>query len=333
MMDTRLPEDVGQPRSDAAPGPLVASAATAASERTEDVVAGSGGGLATAELVAGGGGTPPRPGAVGGMLGTGRSRRRIILVMPEFNEERTLVAVLREAAPHVDRMVIVDDGSRDASHGRTMEWMRSAGLQVDLLRHSHNRGMSGALLSGFAHVYSMTAHGQLGPDDVVVNIDADGQHDPGEIPSIVARLVDTGVDVVLGRRDLSGYPLYKRFGNWGLSLSGSLLAGYRYRDIECGFRAVRVRTVASLLQYFSGRRYGCAQEFGVILPRCGFTVDNTLPVRVRYYREGARFRDGAVNASMGLLAFLRVTLRARHRLDRRVPALLSELSSSSRVAG
>lgn len=334
MMDTRSPEEAGQSCCDGG-STAITGAATAEAVPGGHVVASiNGRGMATAQLVGGADAAPVQNVSATGARATVRSaRRQVVLVMPEFNEERTLVTVLREAAPHVDRIVVVDDGSHDASYAQTMQWMRSSGLQVDLLRHARNRGMSGALLSGFAHVYFLAANGQLGPDDVVVNIDADGQHDPAEIPGMVARLVETGVDVVLGRRDLSGYPRYKRLGNWGLSLAGSLLAGYRYRDIECGFRAVRVRTVAALLQYFRGHRYGCAQELGVILPRCGFSVDNSLAVHVRYYREGARFRDGAVNASMGLLAFLRVTMRARDRLERRVPALLSELSSSSRVAG
>jgi glycosyltransferase involved in cell wall biosynthesis len=259
-------------------------------------------------------------------------RPRIVLVMPEFNEARTIVGVLREAAPFVDRIVVVDDGSHDDSHARTLAWMDTAAMHVDLLRHDRNRGMSGALLSGFAHVYALLLEGLLSPEDVIVNIDADGQHDPAEIPALVERLLQGGADVVLGRRDLRGYPLYKRIGNWGLSLSGSLLAGCRYHDIECGFRAMRVRTVAALLAHFSGHRYGCAQEIGVILPRCGFVVDNTLGVRVRYYREGARFRDGAVNAAMGLLACLRVVLRIRAPLAARAAAVLESLSTSSSAA-
>ncbi len=277
---------------------------------------------------------PPGLGGAAALSGAvPAGRPRVVLVMPEFNEDRTIIDVLTEAAPYVDRIIVVDDGSRDDSHARTLEWMSSAALHVDLLRHDRNRGMSGALLSGFAHVYALLAQGMIAPDDVVVNIDADGQHDPADIPALVGRLVARGVDVVLGRRDLSGYPLYKRVGNWGLSLSGSLLAGHRYQDIECGFRALRVRSVPTLLRYFSGHRYGCAQELGVILPRCGFTVDNALTVRVRYYREGARFRDGAVNAAMGLLAFFRVVLRAGDRVERRVPELLGALTMSSRVAG
>lgn len=259
-------------------------------------------------------------------------RPLVVLVMPEFNEACTIVDVLQRAAPFVDRIIVVDDGSGDDSHARTLQWMGVARLRVDLLRHARNVGMSGALLSGFARVHDLLQRGVLLPDDVVINIDADGQHDPAEIPALVDFLLEGRFDVVLGRRDLGGYPRYKRVGNWALSLGGSLLAGYRYQDIECGFRAMRAGSVTRLMEFFSGHRYGCAQEIGVILPRCGLRVDNTFPVRVRYYREGARFRDGIVNATMGLAAFLRVTLGLRSRPDHRATALLAALTMSSEPA-
>ncbi len=253
--------------------------------------------------------------------------------MPEFNEERTVLGVLEEAAPHVDRIIIVDDGSQDASHARIVHWLRHAPVRVDLLRHATNRGMSGALETGFARVQQLLALGELGPDDVVVNLDADGQHDPAEIPLLVCHLQERRLDVALGRRDLGGYPRYKVVGNRLLSLSGGLLAGYRYQDIECGFRVLRVATVGPLLEYFSGHRYGCAQEIGVILPRLGFRVDNRFAVRVRTYREGARFRDGLVNATMGLLAALRVLFRVRTRGTRRLTRLLASVQMNSGPGG
>lgn len=235
-------------------------------------------------------------------------RRQRVLVMPQFNEERTVVAVLAQASAHVDRVVIVDDGSRDASPRLIRQWMETAPVAVDFLQHPRNRGMSGALLTGFCHVVALLAAGELGPDDVVITIDADGQHDPAEIPSLVSYMGEVGVDVALGRRNLAGYPTYKRIGNRLLSAWASLLSSCPYGDVECGFRAMRAAALPELLRYFSGFKYGCAQEIGVILPRLGFRVDNRLPVAVRYYRQGARFRDGLINAFMGFWAFLRVLL-------------------------
>ncbi len=230
-----------------------------------------------------------------------------ILVMPQFNEAATIVRVLDEAYGYVDAIVVVDDGSTDESRELIKGWMRDK-HKVYLIHLSRNRGMSGALLAGFCFACELLEAGAIEPDDVVINIDADGQHTPAEIPRAVEHLRQRGCDVVLARRDLSGYPRFKRMGNWGLSLWASLLGGFRYHDVECGFRVMRARVVPALLKYFTGRRYGCAQEIGVITALLGFRISNDFPTHINYYRAGARMRDGIVNAFMGLLAFARVKL-------------------------
>lgn len=232
---------------------------------------------------------------------------RKILVMPQFNEAKTVIQVLDEACDYADAIVVVDDGSTDGSYDLVERWMQDRD-KVYLIRLAKNRGMSGALLAGFCLVCSFLDDGTLDPDDIVINIDADGQHSPAEIPGAVEYLREHGYDVVLARRDLSGYPRFKRLGNWGLSFWASLLGGVKYHDVECGFRAMRAAVIPHLLKYFTGRRYGCAQEIGVIAALLGFRISNELPTHINYYRPGARVRDGLVNVVMGLLAFLRVKL-------------------------
>jgi glycosyltransferase involved in cell wall biosynthesis len=249
-----------------------------------------------------------------------------ILVIPEFNEERTIIPVLEGAYPHVDLTIVVDDGSTDQSGALVRSWAAER-PGVMLLTLRQNQGMSGALLAGFTYVLYLLRHGELSPDDVVINIDADGQHIPAEIPLALTAMDVNQSDVVLGKRTLSGYPWFKLVGNWGLSLWASLLTGYRYHDVECGFRLMRLAVLADILPFFTGRRYGCAQELGVITALRGWRVDNRFPTQVSYYRPGARIRDGFTNLAMGFLAYLRVLLRIRTDLDRRVEAIMSQLST------
>lgn len=236
-----------------------------------------------------------------------------ILVMPQFNEGQTVVRVLDEARNYVDAIVVVDDGSTDESHRLIKEWMQGKD-NVSMIRLEKNRGMSGALLAGFCRVHGLLESGAIDPDDLVINIDSDGQHRPDEIPAAVEFLKRHGYDIVLARRDLSGYPRFKRVGNWGLSLWASLLGGVRYHDVECGFRVMRAAVLPHLLKYFTGLRYGCAQEIGIITALLGFQISNDLPARINYYRAGARMRDGLVNLAMGLFAFLRVKLGITNNL-------------------
>lgn len=246
-----------------------------------------------------------------------------LLVIPEFNESRTILAVLERALPHVDRIVVVDDGSTDDS-GQLIREFAAAHPQLVLLAHRHNQGMSGALLTGFAYAWHLLHWGWLAPTDWIVTIDADGQHRPEEIPDLIVAAVDREADVLLTRRDFRGYPRYKRVGNWGLSLWASWLSGHRYHDVECGFRAFRAEVLTDLIRYFTGRRYGCAQEIGIITARLGWQIDNTLPTDITYYRPGARVRDGVINLWMGFLAWWRVSWQRTYPVPERVHAVLGE---------
>lgn len=227
--------------------------------------------------------------------------------MPQFNEAHTVLSVLADACRYVDLAIVVDDGSTDASAALVAAWMRED-PKVVLISLGENQGMSGALLAGFCYVQVLLDAGTLGKDDVVVNIDADGQHRPAEIPTALAAMDRSGCDILLGRRDLSGYPPLKQWGNRVLSWIASVLSGVGYHDVECGFRLLKVGVVPDLLRYFTGRRYGCAQEIGVITAMCGHRIANDFPTGINYYRPGARIVDGVTNLRMALTAYLRVRL-------------------------
>ena len=239
---------------------------------------------------------------------------RKILLVPEFNEERTVLKVLETAKPYVDFIIVVDDGSTDSSPHIIRNWMEQekAGTTITLRR---NHGMSGALRAGFLWIDRQVQLGQLDPDDLVITIDADGQHRPEEIAAMCAYLEENGYDLVLGRRDFSGYPRYKRVGNWGLSVWASFLSGYRFRDAESGFRAARAKVICETLLYFTGRRYGCAQELAIIPTLLGYKIDNSFPTVINYYRQGARMRDGFTNMFMGFMAFSKVKLKRKTNVD------------------
>ena len=236
--------------------------------------------------------------------------RRIALI-PVYNEESTLEEVLAAVTPRVDLLLIVDDGSSDRSPEIVRAWAGRC-RQVELIPLPRNRGMSAALRAGFEALAARLARGELGPEDLLFNLDADGQHDPGRIEALARHIERRGLDVALTRRDFSLYPAYKRLGNRLMSLWGSLLSGYRYRDVESGFRGLRLGVVPPLLERYTGFRYSCAQEIAVITARMGFRVDNSFEVPVARYRSQTGLRDVFCNAALALVAFGR-TLGARRR--------------------
>jgi glycosyltransferase involved in cell wall biosynthesis len=233
-----------------------------------------------------------------------------VLILPQFNESKTVLEVLSGAAPEVDHIVVVNDGSTDTSALLVTAWMLRSrdGAKATLINLGRNHGMSGALLTGLCYIWRLMEAGTLSESDIVLTMDADGQHDPGDIPGLCTQLEQSDAALVLGRRDMGSYPAFKRFGNTILSAWATCLSGSRYIDVESGFRAMRAWVVADLLRFFTGWKYTCAQEIGIIASRAGHRVDNSYPVKVRYYRDGARVRDGLANVLMGAWAFVRVEL-------------------------
>jgi glycosyltransferase involved in cell wall biosynthesis len=230
-----------------------------------------------------------------------------IALLPVYNEEATLIPVLEAISPHVDRLIVVDDGSTDLSLRLAVQWAENH-RQAVVLQLAQNRGMSSALREGFEFVKARLAAGEFRTEDVLITIDADGQHDARAIPALCEYVEARELDVALTRRDFSLYPPHKRLGNILMTLWGSLWSGFRYRDIESGFRAMRVKIIPVLLDYYTGRAYSCAQEIAILTARLGFRVDNGFLTTIRHYRSQTAARDVLVNASLGFWAFSRWAL-------------------------
>lgn len=149
-----------------------------------------------------------------------------VAVIPAYNEATQIADVIKNTSAFVDRVVVVDDGSRDD----TASVARKAGATV--IQHPINRGLGATLGTG------IKAARKLG-GEVIVTLDADGQHLPSEIPLFV-EAINKGHDAVLGSRmiELKGnMPLkrrvYQRIGN-ALTY---MLFGLLVSDSQSGFRA------------------------------------------------------------------------------------------------
>jgi glycosyltransferase involved in cell wall biosynthesis len=150
---------------------------------------------------------------------------KALVIIPALNAERSISAVVRDCKAVNDDVLVVDDGSTD----RTADVARDAGAQV--VRHSVNRGKGAALKTGFAYVLE---HGF----DVVVTLDADGQHLPREIPKFLAARAESGADLIIGgRAHLFGQMLPRRrlanrFSAWGIAFASKT----NVTDSQSGFR-------------------------------------------------------------------------------------------------
>lgn len=151
---------------------------------------------------------------------------KIFALVPAYNEETTIADVLTRTEPFVDGMIVVDDGSTD----RTPQIARAHGATV--VSHVINRGLGAAIGTGFAAAMRLGA-------DVVVTLDADGQHEPTEIRKFV-EAIEQGADVVIGSRMLTGFvgmPLHRRIAQVVGNLVTFVLFGAWVTDSQSGFRA------------------------------------------------------------------------------------------------
>jgi glycosyltransferase involved in cell wall biosynthesis len=155
----------------------------------------------------------------------------ITALLPAYNEEISIGSVVLRTKQYADRVIVIDDGSSD----RTVEVAALAGAEV--LRHSENRGKGAALKTGFA---------SLNADTVIVTVDTDGQHDPADIPHLVAPILTGEADMVNGSRYLNGNkkdtPLYRRLGQKVLDLFTNMDSGLSVTDSQSGFRAFAWKT-------------------------------------------------------------------------------------------
>lgn len=242
-------------------------------------------------------------------------RPRLIAVMPAFNEETTIAGVLEHLYPMVDRLLIVDDGSADRTREVVFDWLADK-PHAHLISFNKNRGMSAAYYEAFLHLGRMLAAGKIGRDDVVLTVDADGQHDPASIDSLL-KPIEEGADAVIARRDFRLYPLYKRMGNWIMSAWASIWGGRRFQDVESGFRAFRVGALLDALQYYKGYKYSETVEVAVILPMLGYQIHDTTTVDIPVFRSRTRMKDVIIDLVAMPCAWWRV-MSAR-RLPKGVP--------------
>ena len=170
-------------------------------------------------------------------------RMNIFLVIPAFNESQRLPAVLKKATTYFPKgkIVVVDDGS--------LQPIKTKNALV--IRHQLNLGKGAAMKTGAEYAFGEKA-------DAVIFMDADGQHDPRELPRFVNRL-QVGFDVVFGSRQPGlSVPLIRLLGNKFASIYINLLFGIYVSDILSGYRALTKKAYQSLS--WNSSRYGVETE-------------------------------------------------------------------------
>jgi glycosyltransferase involved in cell wall biosynthesis len=219
----------------------------------------------------------------------------VLAVIPAYQAEATLGAVLLETTRHLPALV-VDDGSTDA----TADVAAGGGARV--LRQVPNQGKGAALRAGFAQAL---AEGRR----AVVTLDADGQHDPSCIPDFLAVWQTTAAPLVIGRRDFGRMPLSRRIANTLGTRVFSWAVGRPVPDNQSGFRLIATPLLPRLLAS-SEAGFEFEVEMITLAIRAGLTIE-WVPIPTIYEDQGSHIRPLAHVAN-----FLRVAWAARQSVSR-----------------
>jgi glycosyltransferase involved in cell wall biosynthesis len=200
------------------------------------------------------------------------SAMRVAALIPALDEAEAIGAVVAGVRPHVDAVVVVDDGSRDETAARA----REAGAVV--LRHESNRGKGWAVRTGLAHVLAQ-------PFTHVLLMDGDLQHRPEDAPTLIAAARERGLELVVGARrfDRARMPRARYYSNVIGSRALSAFVGAPVRDTQSGFRLIACEPLRRLRLTSTG--YEIETEMLIRLAQLGARIGD---VEVTLAYEGAR---------------------------------------------
>jgi glycosyltransferase involved in cell wall biosynthesis len=216
----------------------------------------------------------------------------ILALIPAYNAADFVGDVIRAASRHVP-VIAVNDGSKDG----TLEALKGTSAQV--IDQQPNQGKGVALKRGFRAALDAGAA-------AVIQLDADGQHDPEEIPLFVAKFREAGADLIIGERDFGQMPLVRRVSNTIGRAAFSWAMGRRIGDNQSGYRLLSRRLIEAVLRSEeSGYEFEMDQI--VIAVKRGWPIAG-VPIRTIYGDEVSNIKP--VEHVVNFFRMVRDTRRA-----------------------
>lgn len=192
--------------------------------------------------------------------------KKILIIIPAYNEAESIqgvISAIKKELPEAD-IIVINDGSRDDTGSIAKR------LGVTVADLPYNMGIGAAMQTGYRHA-------ALNDYDIAVQVDADGQHPPGQIRYLITPLLEEKADAVIGSRFLikgEYHPsLARNIGIKVFSVVVSMITGKKLTDTTSGFRAVNKRVIS-----FFARNYPDDYpevEAIVLLHKAGFSIIET----------------------------------------------------------
>lgn len=239
------------------------------------------------------------------VLNKSMKRRKIIVMIPAFNEEKTIGNVIKDIPRKINgisdiKVLVIDDGSTDS----TIEAAKKSGADY-VFRNKKNQGLGINFKNGIEKAIKLGA-------DIIVNIDGDGQFNGQEIPKLINPIINNEADMVTGSRFLNdsitnNMPKAKSWGNKRFTNLISRITGQKFTDTQCGFRAYSRE--AALKLNLQGR-FTYTQEVFIDLVEKGIKIKE-VPIEVKYFKT----RDSVVSGNLRRYGFKSLGIIARATRD------------------
>lgn len=226
---------------------------------------------------------------------------KVIAAIPCLNEEQFIADIVRRAQKYVETVIVIDDGSTD----KTAEAAQAAGAKV--IRHRERQGAGAATRTAFQAAKSYNA-------DILVTLDGDGQHNPDEIPRVLAPVLRGESDLVIGSRFLVPYsqniPKYRKFGIDIITWLCNFGSKIKVSDSQSCFRAHSRRLLEAVSITENG--FGFSTEVLIQARKKGFNIKE-VPISCIYHSQGSTLNP----ISHGLsVAWTTVNRRLKNELFR-----------------
>ena len=206
---------------------------------------------------------------------TKRAEPRIIVAIPCLNEEQFIGDIVTRAREFADKVIVIDDGSTD----HTSEVAKAAGAYV--IRHKLRRGAGAATRSAFEAAKKYDA-------DVLVTLDGDSQHNPDEIPQVLAPILRGEADLVIGSRfllkNIEKVPKYRKFGIDVITWLYNFGSKVKVSDSQSCFRAHGRRLLEAINITENG--FGFSVQVLIQARRKNFVI-REVPVSCIYHAQGS----------------------------------------------
>ncbi len=189
-------------------------------------------------------------------------KKNTVVVIPCYNSGNRAHDAVLGALARVERVIVVDDGSADGCMETIVD------MPAQTIRFPRNRGKGHALIAGIRAALEL-------PDVMAIALmDADGQHDPAELPGLFAQFQAAEADLLIGARrfDEETTPWRSRFGNRVTIGVMWLLCGRRLPDTQCGFRLLSPQFARHFVERIPGGRYETEMRMLLLALKGGFHI-------------------------------------------------------------